>query len=178
MSLNKQIFLYSISTDDFYNSEEQFFHKRLLRLYIAKNKNKSEWRKKWINKLIKKKKRKLTYLLDAKKNSDIVRELNIKSLKEKNIISLFTSPKALGVTEEHILCKTGTLGIPEFGTNFAINMLLEIKPTHFADLVKIAGLSHGTNVWQGNVRDLIVNNVASFNEVVGCRDDIMVSLIN
>lgn len=57
-------------------------------------------------------------------------------------------------------------------------MLLEIKPTHFADLVKIAGLSHGTNVWQGNVRDLIVNNVASFNEVVGCRDDIMVSLIN
>ena len=76
------------------------------------------------------------------------------------------------------MCKTGTLGIPEFGTNFAINMLLEIKPTHFADLVKIAGLSHGTNVWQGNVRDLIVNNVASFNEVVGCRDDIMVSLIN
>lgn len=97
---------------------------------------------------------------------------------DKNIISLFTSPKALGVTEEQILCKTGTLGIPEFGTNFAINMLLEIKPTHFADLVKIAGLSHGTNVWQGNVRDLIVNNVASFNEVVGCRDDIMVSLIN
>lgn len=97
---------------------------------------------------------------------------------DKNIISLFTSPKALGVTEDQILCKTGTLGIPEFGTNFAINMLLEIKPTHFADLVKIAGLSHGTNVWQGNVRDLIVNNVASFDEVVGCRDDIMVSLIN
>ena len=91
MSLNKQIFLYSISTDDFYNSEEQFFHKRLLRLYIAKNKNKSEWRKKWINKLIKQEKRKLTCLLDAKKNSDIVRELNIKSLKEKNIISLFES---------------------------------------------------------------------------------------
>jgi len=97
---------------------------------------------------------------------------------DKNVISLFTSPTALGVKEEDILCKTGTLGIPEFGTNFAINMLLEIKPTHFADLVKIAGLSHGTNVWQGNVRDLIVDNVASFNEVVGCRDDIMVSLIN
>ena len=91
MSLNKQIFLYSISTDDFYNSEEQFFHKRLLRLYIAKNKNKSERRKKWINKLIKQEKRKLTCLLDAKKNSDIVRELNIESLKEKNIISLFES---------------------------------------------------------------------------------------
>ncbi len=97
---------------------------------------------------------------------------------DKNVISLFTSPKVLGVSEDDILCKTGTLGIPEFGTNFAINMLLEIKPTHFADLVKIAGLSHGTNVWQGNVRDLIVNNVASFSEVVGCRDDIMVSLIN
>ena len=97
---------------------------------------------------------------------------------DKNVISLFTSPSALNVNEEQILCKTGTLGIPEFGTNFAINMLLEIKPTHFADLVKIAGLSHGTNVWQGNVRELIVNNVASFNEVVGCRDDIMVSLIN
>lgn len=97
---------------------------------------------------------------------------------DQNIISLFTSPKALGVTEEQILCKTGTLGIPEFGTNFAINMLLEIHPTHFADLVKIAGLSHGTNVWQGNVRDLITNKIAPFEEVVGCRDDIMVSLIN
>ncbi|MDE6285260.1 MAG: PolC-type DNA polymerase III, partial [Bacilli bacterium] len=97
---------------------------------------------------------------------------------DKNVLSLFNSPQALKVTEEEILCKTGTLGIPEFGTNFAINMLLEIKPTHFADLVKIAGLSHGTNVWQGNVRDLIVNNVATFSEVVGCRDDIMVSLIN
>lgn len=96
---------------------------------------------------------------------------------DKNVISLFTTPKALGVNDEQILCKTGTLGIPEFGTNFAINMLLEIKPTHFADLVKIAGLSHGTNVWQGNVRELIINNVAAFNEVVGCRDDIMVSLM-
>lgn len=94
------------------------------------------------------------------------------------IISLFTSPDALKVTKEQILNPTGTLGIPEFGTNFAINMLLEIKPTHFADLVKIAGLSHGTNVWQGNVRDLIVNNVATFADVPGCRDDIMIALIN
>jgi len=94
------------------------------------------------------------------------------------IISLFTSPDALKVTKDQILCPTGTLGIPEFGTNFAIQMLLEIKPTHFADLVKIAGLSHGTNVWQGNVRDLIVNSVATFDSVPGCRDDIMTSLIN
>ena len=115
----------------------------------------------------------LRYLGDTTK-------VNIKEIPfdDKNVISLFTTPKALGVTEDEILCKTGTLGIPEFGTNFAINMLLEIKPTHFADLVKIAGLAHGTNVWQGNVRELIVNKVASFNEVVGCRDDIMVSLIS
>ncbi len=97
---------------------------------------------------------------------------------DQKVLSLFNSPEALGVTPDQILCKTGTLGIPEFGTGFTINMLLEIKPKHFADLVKIAGLSHGTNVWAGNVRDIIVNNVASFADVVGCRDDIMVSLIN
>ena len=97
---------------------------------------------------------------------------------DEKVLSLFNSPAVLGVKPDDILCKTGTLGIPEFGTGFTINMLLEIKPTHFADLVKIAGLSHGTNVWAGNVRDLIVNNVASFSDVVGCRDDIMVSLIN
>ena len=97
---------------------------------------------------------------------------------DKKILSLFQSPKALGVTSDEIMCQTGTLGIPEFGTNFAINMLLEIKPTYFADLVKIAGLSHGTDVWAGNVRDIIINKVASFEEVVGCRDDIMDRLIN
>lgn len=94
------------------------------------------------------------------------------------IISLFISPSALKVTKDEILCPTGTLGIPEFGTNFAIQMLLEIKPTRFADLVKIAGLAHGTNVWQGNVRELIVNNVATFASVPGCRDDITTSLIS
>ncbi len=97
---------------------------------------------------------------------------------DQKVLSLFNSPEALGVTSDDILCKTGTLGIPEFGTGFTINMLLEIKPKHFADLVKIAGLSHGTNVWAGNVRDIIVNKIASFDEVVGCRDDIMTSLIN
>lgn len=91
MSLNKQIFLYSVSTDDFYSPEEQSLHERLLKLYTARKKNKSEWRKKWINKLIKQEKRKLTCLLDATKNSDTVRELSPKSLKEKNIISLFES---------------------------------------------------------------------------------------
>ena len=97
---------------------------------------------------------------------------------DKDVLSLYQNTKSLKVTEDAIMCKTGTLGIPEFGTNFAINMLLEIKPTHFADLVKIAGLSHGTDVWAGNVRDLIINKTATFEEAVGCRDDIMVSLIN
>ncbi|MFI3260295.1 MAG: PolC-type DNA polymerase III [bacterium] len=97
---------------------------------------------------------------------------------DEKVLSLFNSPEALGVEESQILCPTGTLGIPEFGTNFVINMLLEIKPKKFSDLVKISGLSHGTNVWQGNVRDLIVDNVATFDKVVGCRDDIMVFLIN
>ncbi len=97
---------------------------------------------------------------------------------DQKVLSLFTSTDALGVKPDDILCKTGTLGIPEFGTGFTINMLLETKPTRFADLVKIAGLSHGTNVWAGNVRDIVVNKVASFEEVVGCRDDIMTSLIN
>ena len=97
---------------------------------------------------------------------------------DKKVLSLFKSPDALGVTPDDILCKTGTLGVPEFGTNFTINMLQEVKPTKFADLVKISGLSHGTNVWAGNVRDLILSNTASFSMVPCCRDDIMVYLIN
>ncbi len=97
---------------------------------------------------------------------------------DENVLSLFNRTDALKVTEDAIMCPTGTLGIPEFGTNFVIRMLQEIKPTKFSDLVKISGLSHGTDVWQGNVRDLIVNDIASFDKVVGCRDDIMVLLIN
>ena len=97
---------------------------------------------------------------------------------DQKVLSLFKSPEVLGVTEDDILCKTGTLGVPEFGTNFTINMLLEVKPNKFADLVKISGLSHGTNVWAGNVRDLILSDTASFSMVPCCRDDIMVYLIN
>lgn len=96
---------------------------------------------------------------------------------DKDTMSIFTSTKALGVTNEQIMCDTGTLGIPEFGTPFTINLVKETKPTTFAELVKISGLSHGTDVWIGNARDLILNNVVPFKEVIGCRDDIMVYLM-
>ena len=98
-------------------------------------------------------------------------------LDDKETMSIFTSTKALGVTNEQIMCDTGTLGIPEFGTPFTISMVAETKPTTFAELIKISGLSHGTDVWVGNARDLIINNIVPFKDVIGCRDDIMVYLM-
>ena len=98
-------------------------------------------------------------------------------LDDKETMSIFTGTKALGVTEDEIMCKTGTLGIPEFGTPFTIGMVEDTKPTTFAELIKISGLSHGTDVWLGNAQDLIKNNVVPFKEVIGCRDDIMVYLM-
>ncbi|HIT37240.1 MAG TPA: PolC-type DNA polymerase III [Candidatus Onthousia faecipullorum] len=97
---------------------------------------------------------------------------------DKNIFSILTTPKALGVTEDEILCPTGTLGLPELGTRFVIQMLVETKPSTFAELVKISGLSHGTDVWAGNASELIRNNIVPFKDVIGCRDDIMVNLMN
>ena len=99
-------------------------------------------------------------------------------LDDKDTMSIFISPDILGITKESIECETGTLGIPEFGTKFVIKMLGETKPKTFAELIKISGLSHGTDVWAGNARDLIVNKTVEFKDVIGCRDDIMVNLIN
>lgn len=98
-------------------------------------------------------------------------------LDDKETMSIFTSTKALGVTTEEIMCNTGTLGIPEFGTPFTIKLVEDTKPTSFAELVKISGLSHGTDVWLGNAQELIQNNIVPFKETIGCRDDIMVYLM-
>ena len=112
-------------------------------------------------------------------------------LGDRDTMSIFTGPEILGVKKEQLrglvkdgkkYCPTGTLGVPEFGTSFLLGMLEETKPTTFAELIKISGLSHGTDVWLGNARDLCTpdeNGVIKvpFKDVIGCRDDIMVNLM-
>lgn len=98
-------------------------------------------------------------------------------LDDKATMSIFTKTDALGVTTDQIMCNTGTLGIPEFGTPFTIKLVEDTKPTTFAELIKISGLSHGTDVWLGNAQELIANNIVPFKETIGCRDDIMVYLM-
>ena len=113
-------------------------------------------------------------------------------LGDRDTMKIFCGPEVLGVEKDRLrgltdkngrkYCPTGTLGIPEFGTSFLLGMLEETKPTTFAELIKISGLSHGTDVWLGNARDLCTPDEngeikVPFKDVIGCRDDIMVNLI-
>ncbi|MDP4134194.1 MAG: PolC-type DNA polymerase III, partial [Bacillota bacterium] len=100
------------------------------------------------------------------------------SLDDKETMSLFSSTKALNVTTDEIGSEVGTFGIPEFGTRIVRNMLVETKPTSFSELVRISGLSHGTDVWFGNARDLVQSHTCSLNSCICTRDDIMAYLIS
>ena len=99
-------------------------------------------------------------------------------LDDPDTMSIFTSSKVLGYENDEILGPTGAVAIPEFNTRFTRQMLVDTQPTNFNTLVRLSGFSHGTDVWLGNARELIVSGTASVLETVGCRDDIMLYLIS
>ena len=99
-------------------------------------------------------------------------------LDDKETMSIFSSTEALGVTPEQIRSQVGSYGVPEFGTKFVRGMLVDTKPKTFDELIRISGLSHGTDVWLGNAQELIDKGITTLSESICCRDDIMIYLIN
>ena len=99
-------------------------------------------------------------------------------LDDKEVMSLFLGTEALNVTPEDIGSETGTFAIPEFGTKFVRQMLVDTKPTTLGELVRISGLSHGTDVWTNNAQTLVSKGICTLRNAICCRDDIMIYLIN
>ena len=99
-------------------------------------------------------------------------------MNDKKVLSLFSKPDALNLHNNFLNQSTGAMAIPEFGTDFVRGILEKTRPTTFSDLVIISGLSHGTNVWNGNAEDLIDDKTVTLQEVIGCRDDIMAYLMD
>ena len=99
-------------------------------------------------------------------------------LDDKQTMSIFTSSKVLGYENDEILGPTGAVAVPEFNTRFTRGVLLDTKPEKFDFLVRISGYTHGTDVWLGNAKDLIVSGTARVDQTIGCRDDIMIYLIS